>query len=325
MNDLHLRREQKYRKSKLSEGLRLVSCATGVAGLLFAAQAAYVMYATPKLTAPKHSGRFFVDDGILVNHQEVICNNEEFQLILIGDSPIEGIGHDNHYDTVGGQTALAFSKALGRPVRFWCYGKSGLTADGIRKEMLPFLMTRIQENNIRPDLIVLSVGVNNVLLGQSASAFRNDATNLLQDIESCCRSTKVLVLELLDFASMPFLPYPLKSFLSWRSKILQKELQQLVFHMKQKKSNIAMSYLPNVKCLLGGNRDHSLWDHLQLSQEERQNIAIEDFFAKDKFHPGGYGCKVIGKNLVDTFMEDSTIDVRHLNLWKGFTKKNETT
>lgn len=297
-------KSRKKKSSYLFDGFRIASYLIGAAGTLLAVQTMYVILATPRLAPPKNSGYDFDEEGLLVEYvsgdADVLKN--EFQLVLIGDSPVEGIGHDCHFKTLGGRTALAFSQHLKRSVRFWSFGKSGLTAEGIEKEMVPFL-EGMHSKKKRMDAIIVSVGVNNVLIGQSAIKFYQEVKILLQSIEQYSGHAKIIVMDLLDFAHMPFLPYPLRQVLSWKSKSLQMGLEKATLELNLNFKNIHMSYLPNVHELFEGNREHWFWDYLRLSKDERQRIQPSDFFAADKFHPGGYGCDIISKVLVDTFLD----------------------
>jgi hypothetical protein len=300
-----IQNKRKNNRSHLIDGLRIGSYFLGAAGTLLAVQAMYVIFATPKLSPPENSGYDFVKDGILVEYSynsEDLDEKDEFHLVMIGDSPVEGIGHDCHSKTLGGCAALAFSEHLKQSVRFWSFGKSGLTAEGIEREMVPLIKGMYTKKKKGIDAIVVSVGVNNVLIGQSANKFRQEVQALLQSIEKYSCGAKIIVIQLLDFAQMPFLPYPLRGVFSWKSKILQMELETVISELRLNGLNICMSFLPNVHELLGGNREHWLWEYLRLSKDERQQIHLSDFFAVDNFHPGGYGCAIISKILVDAFI-----------------------
>jgi len=141
-----------------------------------------------------------------------------FNLALVRDFSVEGIGNDEHYLALGGKTALAFSELLRKPVRYWKYGKSGPTAAGIQKEMVPLLRRSAKKYDV--DAVVLSCGVNNVLQGVSPDAFGREVDALLGSVIQCC--TPIIMLALIDFAYLPFLPGPLSKACSWGSQALQK-------------------------------------------------------------------------------------------------------
>ena len=295
----------------------------GAGSLLLASQALYIAMCTPRLPPPDKSGHEFEEDGLVVCYYDDSNNNincinpevPEFHLVLIGDSPVEGIGNDTHCKALGGQTALAFSKLLRRPVRYWSYGKSGLTAKGIKDEMLPLLQSVSAKHDV--DAVVVSCGVNNVLMGQSATSFGEEVCQLLDAIirHTACH-TSIIVMELLDFALMPFIPFPLSKVASWRSKTLQSEMEGIVNtyqlykyqcsehqhqhqHQHQRKGAIGMAYMPSVEEIMN-DISHPLLDHITCP-EEKNALQLSDFFADDDFHPANHGTIVIGSILASAY------------------------
>ena len=238
------------------------------------------------------------------------AKRREFRLVLIGDSPVEGIGNAHHHHALGGRTAQAFAKLVcqrrtmnatttftnsnggkeesridlkcqhddddGRHdnndnkydcVRYWSYGKSGLTAQGIQKEIIPLLhrvvndvacydnnthhqamdsnnkinsnKSRINYNTPAIHAIILLCGVNNVLDPQSTThSFHNDVqsliTNSIRNYPGL-ENTPLLVLGLPDFAKLPFLPsWPLGWMLGVRGRWMQGMLERVVEEMQRK-------------------------------------------------------------------------------------------
>jgi len=97
-----------------------------------------------RIVAPNHDA-----DGDLVGVKvDKEKEQKEFRIALIGDSPVEGIGNKHHDTALSGETARAFAQKVvvgmkQKPhqhstnkgdcydsVRYWSYGKSGLTARG---------------------------------------------------------------------------------------------------------------------------------------------------------------------------------------------------
>mmetsp|Transcript_20420 Transcript_20420/g.43792 ORF Transcript_20420/g.43792 Transcript_20420/m.43792 type:complete len:473 (-) Transcript_20420:68-1486(-) len=203
---------------------------------------------------------------------------KEFRLVLVGDSPVEGIGNVHHYHALGGQTARAFSNLVCRQkdydcVRYWSYGKSGLTARGIEKEMVPFLLSVVDtiekvgdsadnEASLETAIhaIIILCGVNNVLDPLSTtSSFRSEVRSLLTSIRGRpeLERTPLIVLGLPDFARLPFLPWPLAFVLGIRGRRMQKELEMAVRELQQleerrygKTETISVS-IPEVQDVIG--------------------------------------------------------------------------
>ena len=175
----------------------------GVSAFVLAAELAYVAWKTPRLPPPDKSGHDFEPEGILVRYKNSNDDDgtnkdegnsgrinqddsdKEFRLVLLGDSPVEGIGNDEHEVALGGQTASAFARVLNRPVRYWSFGKSGLTAGGIEEEIIPLLQRLVTVDHVFPDAIVISCGVNNTLSAHSADRYSGEVTSLLDAIDVC--------------------------------------------------------------------------------------------------------------------------------------------
>jgi hypothetical protein len=189
-----------------------------------------------------------------------ITKRKEFRLVLIGDSPVEGVGNANHNVALSGQTAEAFAQKvlLGGGgmqqqkqasdhydydcVRYWSYGKSGLTARGIEEEMIPYLhrvvddmistsSEEVHQNSSTIHAIVLLCGVNNVLdVNSTASSFYLDVHRLIRCIRNNPRlmNTPLIVLGLPDFSTLPFLPWPLAFALGYRGKMMQRMLKKAI-------------------------------------------------------------------------------------------------
>ncbi len=325
------RRRRKERKSLISSSAQLAAGIIGAAGLVITGQALYVAATTLRLPPPKNSGHDFEQNGLIVEFEaseeaseaseasgaSEDCYEEEeqtgkildhdhydddrqkrsFNLALVGDSPVEGIGNDEHHLALGGKTALAFSELLRKPVRYWSYGKSGLTAAGIRKEMVPLLRRSAKKYDI--DAVVLSCGVNNVLQGVSPDAFGGEVDELLDSVIECCTpNTKIIMLALIDFAYLPFLPWPLSKACSWRSQALQKEMEAAVKHRQGGRHCIEIASYPNISELISDSSHHLLH---HMNEEDKQSLQLSDFYSDDNFHPAGHGSIVAGKIIAGTY------------------------
>jgi len=331
MNHLNIdhRQTRQKKRSLVSAVSQITSGAIGAAGLVVAAQAVYVALNTPRLQPPPNSGHDFEKDGLLIRYTSPTTNTDatntdadsctdsctdtdtassnfeedaksEFRLVLVGDSPIEGIGNKEHLETLGGQTALAFSKLFRRSVRYWSYGKCGLTARGVEDEMVP-LVQRLSRRYTKIDAIVVMCGVNNVLSGHSADHFGKEVRGLLDSLVSCC-PCPIIIIDLIDFRFLPFLPFPLSKILSWRSQALQTELEAIVngYGEKERLGHlISMAHMPDVP---NTNNDSLLLENSS-SLEPRASLSLDHFFADDNFHPALLGNALIGKSIVNAYTQ----------------------
>lgn len=253
-------------------------------------QLLYVIWKTPRLPPPPFSGVNFVrggrvvapnqhgdlvdhdhddDNFVTTTHEETTKKqkqqkrNNEFRIVLIGDSPVEGIGNTHHHLALSGSTAKAFAqKVLSKNskkenccydcVRYWAYGKSGLTASEIEDEMVP-LLHRVQDSLVEQKVdesnddgdgqhttihaIVLLCGVNNVLdTNSTPSSFYSDVHSLIRSIRDNPRlsHTPLILLGLPDFSTLPFLPWPLAYVLGYRGRLMQRMLERVVGEVQLK-------------------------------------------------------------------------------------------
>lgn len=342
----HRRRQNKKKRSLVSTATNIASGVIGTASLLIATQALYVALTTPKLPPPPNSGYDFDKEGLLIKYTNTTSDNNngmettvsqeqqgekeeanggntgessdsEFRLVLVGDSPVEGIGNKKHCEALGGQTALAFSNLLRRSVRYWSYGKSGLTARGIEESMVPFVQGL--SSRYRIDAIVVMCGVNNVLSGHSANTFRKEVLGLLDSLVPCC-SCQIIVIDLIDFALLPFLPFPLSKVLSWRSRVLQTELEAVVkgYTNEQgvngQEKLVSIAHMPHVSDVLESGDDNPLLEHIT-TEEQRNSLSLDHFFADDNFHPALLGNALMGKVIADAYGQQLLVTASINDIW----------
>jgi len=322
MNYHRLSRSRKQRSTGFASTLsRIATTTVSTVGVVLGAQAIYVGMTTPRLTPPPLCGKNFEKDGLVVSdfdddsgcgdsddsnyHHTHFQNQNEIRVILLGDSPVEGIGNDSHDVALGGQTAYAISRTLRKPVRYWSLGKSGLTAAGIEKEMVPLMKEISKEYNI--DLVVVSAGVNNILSGHTSTLFENELNSLLHSIQECRlkKDVPIILLGLLDFSHMPFLPFPLSGFAGWRSRKLQQALIAVADRWVSQRI-VDIAYMPDVHEVLKKKEDHSLLSGVL--KDDLKELEIDDFFADDGFHPARYGTIMLGNLIAQTLKDIIIID-----------------
>eukprot|EP00984_Skeletonema_dohrnii_P004700 scaffold1654_cov130-Skeletonema_dohrnii-CCMP3373.AAC.4 len=309
----HQQRRLHHRHSKKSSYLddyisnaarklaKLILRASITTSAVLVLQLLYVVWRTPRLPPPPLSGVDFVRDGRIVapnRDGELVDENfvykekeqKEFRMVLIGDSPVEGIGNTHHHLALSGSTAKAFAQKVVDIqqqqqktdehdcydcVRYWSYGKSGLTTREIQEEMVPHLH-RVQDSLLQDDsdsheqhtmihAVVLLCGVNNVLdMNSTVSSFYSDVHSLIQSIRNNPQlsSTPLIVLGLPDFSKLPFLPWPLAFVLGYRGRMMQSMLEKAVGEVQLKerernivnndgKVNTVLKVIPDVQTVLG--------------------------------------------------------------------------
>lgn len=121
------------------------------------------------------------------------------RVLWLGDSTAAGVGAADAGESLPRQVATR----LGRPVELTVLARSGDRVGDVVDHQLPAVAER------RPDLVVVSVGANDVTHLTSAGAFRSRYSALLDGIASA-GVDDVVVLGVPDMGSPPRLAQPLR-------------------------------------------------------------------------------------------------------------------
>jgi len=137
------------------------------------------------------------------------------RLLGIGDSPLEGVGIARIEDTLTVQLAQALAARDQRPVQWRILARNGLTAHGTLQRLLP------QIEAAAFDLILVSVGVNDVTALTLSQRFRNRLTELLRALRQHSPAARIVLLGVPPMQAFPLLPQPLRAWLGGRSRRLE--------------------------------------------------------------------------------------------------------
>jgi lysophospholipase L1-like esterase len=176
----------------------------------------------------------------------------ELRLLALGDSTAAGVGCETHAEALAGATARALAGRLGRAVRWHARGASGATAADVRRALLGGAVAW------NPDVVVLSVGVNDAVRGRASEAFAADLRAIVAAFAESPRPARVIHAGVPPLSSFPSLPAPLAALLGARAVRLDRVARQ-VFEAP----GSYVAFPP------------------QLAAEA---------FARDGFHPGAAGC-----------------------------------
>jgi lysophospholipase L1-like esterase len=114
--------------------------------------------------------------------------------------------------------------------------------------------------DFEPDLVVLSVGVNDAITGVRPPEFRQQLREIVEALAHGARRPSIVFAGLPPLASFPALPWPLSELLGERARLLQEAAAGLTG--------------------LCGLRVVAFPDRLQAGT-----------FSRDRFHPGVEGCR----------------------------------
>ena len=137
------------------------------------------------------------------------------RLLAIGDSPFEGVGIERITDTLPVRLAKQLAQARGGQVEWHIHARNGATAASAHTRLLPAVETAPF------DLILVSIGVNDVTGLSSGARFRRDLQALLKALRAHSPNARIVLLGIPPMQAFPLLPQPLRSWLGGRSRRLE--------------------------------------------------------------------------------------------------------
>jgi len=137
------------------------------------------------------------------------------RLLALGDSPFEGVGIARIADTVPVRLAEWIADAQHVRVDWNILAKNGATARSLRERLLP----KIEPEAF--DLILVSVGVNDVTGLTPGRAFAQALDALLSDLRAHSPQAQLVLLGIPPMQAFPLLPQPLRAWLGGRSRRLE--------------------------------------------------------------------------------------------------------
>jgi lysophospholipase L1-like esterase len=155
------------------------------------------------------------------HHGTVPGTGRPIRVLVIGESPVCGIGLSRGDETVAAASARALARLSGRPVAWRAYGLSGATAADVLARLVP---------DIAPapaDLVILAFGVNDATAYRSPARFAEDLAALVNAAREKVGEAAVVIGAVAPLVSFPALPWPLRTILGWRSVALQAAAERL--------------------------------------------------------------------------------------------------
>jgi lysophospholipase L1-like esterase len=183
------------------------------------------------------------------------------RLLGLGDSTIAGVGCNEQADAITGAVAARVAAVTGRAVEWCARGASGATAEAVRRALLPSAPA------YRPDLVVLSVGVNDAVRGREPAAFVADVLATVEAFRAHCPAAVVVYAGMPPLGTFPALAPPLATLLGTRARRLEAAL-----------AGALDPVVPRVQF---------------------PEVLASEAFAADGFHPGVRGCAAWAEWIVE--------------------------
>lgn len=139
---------------------------------------------------------------------------DPISIAWIGDSVAAGVGASGPGDTL----PLLVARGLGRAVDLHVFAASGARAADALADQVP----RVEA--LRPDVVIVEVGANDVIHVTSTFDFRRAYGEILGRV-SRLGARHVLALGTPAFGTTPRFLQPLRSIAGWRSRVLDAEVR----------------------------------------------------------------------------------------------------
>jgi len=142
-----------------------------------------------------------------------VGQGDRLHLLAIGDSIIDGVGTGCMENALPVLFARALSEGHGKQVDWRVEGQSGLDIRG--------LLQRLDSVGAETvNVILISIGVNDVTGLTGNQRWRTDVNTLLDRLRSAWPSAQILFAGLPPMSRFPLLPQPLRFTLGWRAETL---------------------------------------------------------------------------------------------------------
>ena len=269
----------------------LTACVSTVApfalfGAYFLGELAYVAAFTPRLPEAPGPTTGVADE---TKEGEEGSARREVSMVCVGDSVAAGCGLRSNEEACAGAFARGFSRATNRRVRWEVIGRNGYTASRCEQK-------HVKRIKGRPDVVVLSVGVNNLLHNHSAATFETELKTLIASLRQRCGPMCQIVL-----LGMP----PMSMFVA---------LTPLLRILMGRKASTFNSVMEKVCRGARGcvHADYQDLGTLSLREvkggDSGESGDVASFFAPDGFHPGPKALEFMAEHFFENLYECSSED-----------------
>jgi lysophospholipase L1-like esterase len=155
-------------------------------------------------------------------HEGYCGSGNTLKLLAVGDSIIAGVGARTVEQALPGQVALGLARRLGCKVQWQAFGCIGATSSTVRNSLVPNLPSEPF------DVIVLSVGVNDVTSLRRTSWWSRNLGDLLDELRLHSPEAVIAMVGLPPLSEFPLLPQPLRAVMGIRAKVFDDVARKVV-------------------------------------------------------------------------------------------------
>ena len=145
----------------------------------------------------------------LLEHDGLVGSGDApLRLVMMGDSGIAGNGLTDPDAALPRRTARGLAEVLDRPVDLTVLARSGMRTRALLEEFMPAAI------DARPDAIVVSVGVNDVLGRVTPARLYTDTVDLVAALREGAPQAALVFCVIPDMRHAPAVPPPINGLLS---------------------------------------------------------------------------------------------------------------
>lgn len=147
---------------------------------------------------------------------------DPLRLLVFGDSTAAGVGALTQDDALAGSLARDLAERFDRGVTWQVHARSGVTSGELRSFFLPAATTE------QYDVIVLSIGVNDVMQLRRKRQFARDLADILDALRAASPEAWIIVPGVPRMERFDSLPDPLGSILGARAHRMNRGARQVI-------------------------------------------------------------------------------------------------
>ncbi len=151
----------------------------------------------------------------------VYASGESVNLVVIGDSTVNGSGISCRSLTLGGQLAKALSARTRRTVHWTVMAAGGITPARVHDKYLPKLPAQ------NPDVVVIGLGGNCIVKLSPPSEWTEASTKIIDGIRGLVGGVPIILTAMPPVTKLKAIPQPLRFCLAVNGKVLNAKTKQL--------------------------------------------------------------------------------------------------
>lgn len=191
---------------------------------------------------------------------------DPYTLVVLGDSTGQGVGARSVDESFGARVGQSLAKR-GQRVRLINLAVSGARAEDVLADQVPHLRA------LEPDLILLSVGANDVTSWESTSEYLDEVARITETLDDT--GAEILVLNVPAIIAAPLLPLPIRWVFDLRTKEYNEGLRELA--------------------------DGSSWRLVPIYEDTRIPFEQDRVnFSEDLYHPSSQGYQLWADSVLRT-------------------------